>query len=88
MFDTKREYGDNLIDLLKAYAQRRQLKVRHQSYTVRKLPTWSIVEARSAIERMMGGMNDWGAFDIWLEEYLVDPCDAPVGTRFELYREP
>jgi segregation and condensation protein A len=73
VFDTKREYGDNLIDLLKAYAQRRQLKVRHQRYTVRKLPTWSIVEARSAIERMVGKMDDWGQFDSWLEDYLVDP---------------
>jgi segregation and condensation protein A len=73
VFETRREYGDNLIDLLKAYAQRRQLKVRHQNYTIHKLPTWSIVEARSAIERMVGKMDSWGTFDSWLEEYLVDP---------------
>ena len=46
VFDTKREYADNLIDLLKAYAERRQTKVRHQTYTVRKIKAWTIKEAR------------------------------------------
>jgi segregation and condensation protein A len=73
VFETKREYGDNLIDLLKAYAQRRQMKIRHQTYTVKKLPTWSIVEARGALERMVGIMTDWGTFDSWLAEYLAEP---------------
>ncbi len=73
VFETKREYADNLIDLLKAYAERRQKKVRHQTYTVRKLPTWSVKEARNAIERLMGVMNDWGTFDVWLAEYLAEP---------------
>ena len=73
VFDTKRQYADNLIDLLKAYAERRQKKMRHQTYTVRRLPTWSIKEARSALERMMGVMNDWGTFDSWLAEYLTEP---------------
>jgi segregation and condensation protein A len=74
VFDTTREYSDNLIDLLKAYAHRRQLKVRHQSYAVRKLPTWPVVEARSAIERMVGKMDDWGTFDSWLAQYLIEPA--------------
>ena len=73
VFDTTREYADNLIDLLKAYAERRQKKMRHQTYTVRKLPVWSIKEARSALVRMMGVMNDWGTFDSWLADYLAEP---------------
>ena len=73
VFDTRREYGDNLIDLLKAYAERRQKSVRHQSYTVRKLPTWSVVEARDALQRLIGVMHDWGTFDNWLAEYLAEP---------------
>jgi segregation and condensation protein A len=73
VFETKREYADNLIDLLKAYAERRQRKLRHQSYTVRKLPTWSIKEARESLERMLGVMNDWGSFDRYLAEYLAEP---------------
>ena len=74
VIETRREYSDNLIDLLKVYAQRRQSKMRHQTYTVRKLPTWSIVEARGALERLVGVMNDWGTFDSWLAEYLGDPA--------------
>ena len=73
VFDTKREYADNLIDLLKAYAERRQQKMRRQTYTVMKQPTWSIKEARTALERQMGAMNDWGTFDTWLAEYLTEP---------------
>jgi segregation and condensation protein A len=73
VFDTKREYSDNLIDLLKAYAERRQKKMRRQTYTVNRQPTWSIKEARTALERIVGGMNDWGTFDMWLAEYLVEP---------------
>ncbi|MGQ0486289.1 MAG: segregation and condensation protein A [Hyphomicrobiales bacterium] len=72
VFETKREYADNLIDLLKAYAERRQKKLRHQSYTVHKLPTFSIKEARAALERLIGAMDDWGTFDDWLADYLED----------------
>jgi segregation and condensation protein A len=69
--DVQREYGDNLIDLLKAYANRRQRKVVRQSYTVKRQPTWSIKEAREALERLVGTMDEWGTFDMWLERYLA-----------------
>ena len=69
--DVQREYGDNLIDLLKAYADRRQRKVVRQSYTVKRQPTWSIKEAREALERLVGSMDEWGTFDMWLERYLA-----------------
>jgi len=69
--DVTREYADNLIDLLKAYAERRQRKVVHQTYTVKRQRTWSIKEAREAMERLVGGMDDWGTFDYWLEHYLA-----------------
>ena len=69
--EVQREYGDNLIDLLKAYADRRQRKVVRQTYTVKRQTTWSIKEAREAIERLVGAMDEWGAFDMWLERYLA-----------------
>ena len=69
--DVQREYGDNLIDLLKAYADRRQRKVVRQTYTVKRQPTWSIKEAREALERLVGTMDEWGTFDMWLERYLA-----------------
>ncbi len=69
--DVQREYADNLIDLLKAYADRRQRKVVRQTYTVKRQPTWSIKEAREALERLVGTMDEWGTFDMWLERYLA-----------------
>jgi segregation and condensation protein A len=71
--ETQREYADNLIDLLKAYAERRQRKARHQTYTLKRHATWSIKEAREALERLVGSMDDWGTFDRWLEDYLTPP---------------
>lgn len=68
--DVQREYSDNLIDLLKAYADRRQRKVVRQTYTVKRQLTWSIKEAREALERLVGSMDEWGTFDMWLERYL------------------
>lgn len=69
--DVQREHADNLIDLLKAYADRRQRKVVRQSYIVKRQPTWSIKEAREALERLVGTMDEWGTFDMWLERYLA-----------------
>jgi segregation and condensation protein A len=69
--DVQREYGDNLIDLLKAYADRRQRKVVRQTYTVKRQLTWSIKEARETLERLVGAMDEWGTFDMWLERYLA-----------------
>jgi segregation and condensation protein A len=73
VFETRREYADNLIDLLKAYAQRRQKQVRHKTYTVKRQPVWTIKDARGVLERLIGHMDDWGRFDGWLFEYLADP---------------
>ena len=73
VLDTTREYGDNLIDLLKAYAERRQRTARHQTYTVHKLRAWSVKEARAALERLIGGLTGWGSFDRLLAEYLAAP---------------
>ena len=73
LIDRRREYGDNLIDLLKAYADRRKKKMVHQVYVPRRHPTWSIKEARNALERLVGVMDDWGTFDRWLAQYLTEP---------------
>jgi segregation and condensation protein A len=70
--ETRHEYSDNLIDLLKAYTERRQKKVRRNVYTVKRQPTWSIKEAREMLEKQLGRMDDWGSFDHWLARYLMD----------------
>jgi segregation and condensation protein A len=66
-------YSDTLIDLLKAYAERRTKKMVHQTYTVKRQPVWSIKEARETLEKLLGVMDDWGTFDVWLERYLATP---------------
>jgi segregation and condensation protein A len=71
---TQREYTGNLFDLLKAYADRRQRLASHRSYRVTKLPVWSINEAREVLSRLVGGMDDWGRFDEYLHDYLVEPA--------------
>jgi segregation and condensation protein A len=49
--ETQREYSDNLIDLLKAYAERRQRKARHQSYTLKRHTTFSSFTASLELVR-------------------------------------
>lgn len=93
VIEKTREYGDTLIDLLKAYAQRRQNRVRHQRYVVKRQPVWSIKEARAALERLLGRMEDWEVLDRWLADYLVEPKLRPsvIASSFtaslELARE-
>ena len=72
-YQIHRYYSDNLFDLLKAYAERRQKLVSHRNYQVRKLPVWSINEAREVLARLVGSMDDWGRFDVYLHDYLVEP---------------
>jgi segregation and condensation protein A len=71
--DRQLEWGDTLIDLLQAYAQRRQRSVAHRTYEIRRQPVWTLKEARIALERMLGQMDDWGRFDAYLVQYLVEP---------------
>ncbi len=91
--ETKREYTDNVVDLLKAYAERRQKACTHRSYEIKRLPTWTVKQARGILERLIGDMADWGAFDRWLAEYLVEPEMRPTviassfSASLELVRE-
>lgn len=71
--ETKTEFADNLVDLIKAYATRRTLEFAHHEYRIARLPVWSIQEARKVLEGMVGKMDDWGRLDQWLIEYLVEP---------------
>ncbi len=66
------EHVDNLYDLLKAYTERRQRQV-HTRLSVKKLPVWSIKEARQCLERLLGTMKEWSRIDQYLIEYLVEP---------------
>ena len=80
--ETQREYADNLIDLLKAYAERRQRKASHQTYTLKRHATWSIKEAREALERLVGTMDDWSTLITgWRNTSRRRTCAARSGPQ-------
>ncbi len=90
--NTTSEYADNLYDLLKAYSERRQ----RQSVTriqMKRLPVWTIKEARQRLESLIGAMEDWGRIDQFLVEYLVEPelrstvMASSFSASLELVRE-
>ncbi len=91
--ETKSEYSDNLVDLLQAYAHRREQEIAHNDYFIAKLPVWSIKQARETLEMLIGKMDDWGRMDQWLMDYMSDPGErrSVVASSFsaslELARE-
>ncbi|CUA85760.1 segregation/condensation protein A [Chelatococcus daeguensis] len=61
-----------LYDLLDAYARQRQ-KAANARVTLRKRFVWSLVEAREALERLVGSAQDWTALDEYLIAYVAAP---------------
>src|SRR5439155_9022565 len=67
--DIKRpEWTATLYDLLSAYAAQRQ---KHALARVRvpQRQVWSLAEARAALERLVGGSDDWSRLDEYLGGY-------------------
>ncbi len=65
-------YGANVYDLLKAYSQQRQ-RMAVRSWRMPPRSVWSLIEARGALERLLGMTLDWAPLDRLLAEFLVDP---------------
>ncbi len=61
-----------LYDLLSAYARQRQ-KHAVSRVTVHKRFVWSLVEAREALQKLVGLAADWTTLDTYLLEYAVEP---------------
>ena len=86
-------YNDTLLDLLKAYAERRQRRQAHRRYAVLRRRVWSVNEARTILERLLGAMDDWGRFEGWLADYLAKPAErasfiaSSLTASLELARE-
>jgi segregation and condensation protein A len=86
------EWSATLYDLLTAYASQRQRsvmsRVRFKQRTV-----WSLAEARSALERLIGQSDDWSRIDGFLIQYVVEPALAATvfassfASALELVRE-
>jgi len=66
------DWQASLYDLLSAYAARRAVNAA-SSVRFRRLPVWTVRQARRRLERLVGAMDDWSSLDSFLEEMLDDP---------------
>ena len=86
------KWSATLYDLLSAYATQRQ---RHVLARVRfaKRTVWSLAEARTALERLIGASSDWSRLDDYLMRYVVEPAmrrtvlASSLAATLELVRE-
>jgi segregation and condensation protein A len=80
-----------LYDLLTAYARQRTRNL-VTSVTVARRPTWTLAEAREALERLVGRSANWSRLDALLLRYITPEMRASVlaagfGASLELARE-
>ncbi|GAC1341861.1 MAG: hypothetical protein NVSMB26_30030 [Beijerinckiaceae bacterium] len=66
------QWQASLYDLLSAYARQRQKRALAH-VTLRQRTVWTLVEAREALERIVGRAVDWAVLDDFLIEYCVSP---------------
>ena len=86
------EWSATLYDLISAYATERQ---RHALRRVRfaKRSVWSLAEARSILERLIGTSGDWSRLDDYLIAFVVEPAmratvfASSLAATLELVRE-
>jgi segregation and condensation protein A len=86
------QWSATLYDLISAYATERQ---RHALRRVRfaKRNVWSLVEARAALERLVGATGDWSRLDEYLIAFVVEPSmratvfASSLAASLELVRE-
>ena len=72
-----------LYDLLSAYARQRQTQAL-SFVTLKTRAVWSLAEARSRLERLLGGsFSDWMRLDSFLIDYLAEKLEASL----EMVRE-
>lgn len=70
-----RIWDAELVDLLQAYSQRRQ-KAAAGQMTVGHRVVWSLVEAKEAIEGILGEIVDWSPIEPYIERF-ISRIDAP-----------
>jgi segregation and condensation protein A len=68
----KSTYDANVYDLLKAYSQQRQ-RTAIRTWHIRPRTVWSLKDARTELERLLGISVDWAPLDQLLAEFLVEP---------------
>jgi segregation and condensation protein A len=93
MVDIKRpQWSATLYDLLSAYAAQRQ-KTALSHVRVAQRTVWSLADARSALDRLVGGAADWTRLDLYLIQYVIEPAQrttalaSSFAATLELVRE-
>jgi len=86
------QWSATLYDLLSAYAaQRQKSALAHVRFPPRTV--WSLAEARTALERLIGASSDWSRLDAFLLSYLVEPSlratvfASSLAATLEMVRE-
>ena len=85
-------YEASLYDLLKAYARQRQIQL-NARVSFHKRSVWSLIDAREALERLVGHLGDWVTLDSYLVEYMVEPSmrstvmASALSATLEMVRE-
>ncbi|HMA71130.1 MAG TPA: ScpA family protein [Xanthobacteraceae bacterium] len=86
------QWSATLYDLISAYAAERQ---RHALRRVRfaKRTVWSLVEAREALQRLIGATGEWSRLDEYLIAFVVEPSmratvlASSLAATLEMVRE-
>jgi segregation and condensation protein A len=67
----QRLYTAEIFDLLKAYSDQRSRTTIKRSHVVKRRTVWSIKEARTHLQRLIGSSSgDWIQLEMFLEQYL------------------
>ncbi len=88
----KQEFKVSLFDLLKAYGSLRERTCK-SDYALQKRSVWSLKEARTILERLIGEGGEWMALERYLTQYLASPEDratvlaSSFSASLELVRE-
>jgi len=86
------QWSATLYNLISAYAAERQ---RHALRRVRfaKRSVWSLVEARAALERLVGTTGEWSRLDEYLIAFVIEPSmratilASSLAATLEMVRE-
>jgi segregation and condensation protein A len=62
----------SMYDLLSAYARQRQKQALSTMHMPKRV-VWSLIEARAALEKLVGQALDWTSLDSYLIEYCTTP---------------
>ncbi len=85
-------YAVSMYDLLRAYADQRKRSVQSH-HVIKRREVWSIKDARTRLERMIGALPDWADFAQLMGQYLSASMDrktvtaASLGAILELARD-